>query len=62
MDITDAQDLGTSISALNRKKVTFPEKPVLQKTVEPLLKKLDKDQIRRNLEKFTSFHTRYYKV
>ena len=60
MDITDNEDLGSSVSALNKKTVTFPEKVTQRKTVEPLLEKLDKDNIRANLEKFTSFHTRYY--
>lgn len=62
MDITDNEDLGTSMFALSRKAVEFPEKPVLQDTVGPLLKELNKDNIRANLEKFTSFHTRYYNV
>ncbi|KAF2746358.1 leucine aminopeptidase 2 [Sporormia fimetaria CBS 119925] len=63
-DITDTPDLG----ALNRMgansvatTVTFPSKTAHNETVAPLLKELDKSRMRKHLEKFTSFHTRYYK-
>lgn len=39
----------------------FPEKTVHNETVAPLLKQLEKNNMRKHLEKFTSFHTRYYK-
>jgi leucyl aminopeptidase len=39
----------------------FPEKPKLQKEVTPLLKDLSKSKMRKHLETFTGFHTRYYK-
>ena len=42
-------------------KVTFPETPAHNKTVSKLLKNLDKTRMKDNLEKFSSFHTRYYK-
>ena len=60
MDITETQDLGASAFA-NKKTAVFPSKPVQQDAVEPLLKKLSKTEMQANLEKFTSFHTRYYK-
>ncbi|KAF1960531.1 leucine aminopeptidase 1 [Byssothecium circinans] len=61
-DITDTPDLG----ALNRKEfgaqsVKFPAKTAHNETVSPLLKELDKSNMRKHLEKFTSFYTRYYK-
>ncbi|ORY09509.1 leucine aminopeptidase 1 [Clohesyomyces aquaticus] len=60
-DITHTPELG----ALNRKvgiqSVTFPSKTAHNKTVAPMLKKLEKKNMRKHLEKFTSFHTRYYK-
>ncbi|KAI5777750.1 hypothetical protein EDC01DRAFT_713372 [Geopyxis carbonaria] len=59
MDITETQDLGFSMNAAKR--VTFPKKPAFQAEISPLLSKLDKSNMKANLEKFTSFHTRYYK-
>jgi leucyl aminopeptidase len=41
--------------------VNFPSKPAHKEAVVPLIKKLEKDNMRKHLEKFTSFHTRYYK-
>jgi len=59
MDITDHADLGsTRISA---KKVLFPKAVAHQDDISPLLKGLSKDNMQKHLEKFTSFHTRYYK-
>lgn len=50
---------------MNRKltvqSVKFPEKPVHKDSIDPLLEKLNKANMRAHLEKFTSFHTRYYK-
>ncbi|TDZ22903.1 Leucine aminopeptidase 1 [Colletotrichum sidae] len=61
-DITDHQDLGASrLHTATKPKSVFPEKCHLQDTVKPLIKKLDKSEIQKNLEQFTSFHTRYYK-
>ena len=60
MDITDHQDLGLSrITA--RSTPVYPKKPLLQSDVKPMLKNLSKDHLEEHLEKFTSFHTRYYK-
>lgn len=60
MDITSTSNLG-SFQAASTKTVKFPSKPSLQSELKPLLKELSKANIRTNLEKFTSFYTRYYK-
>jgi bacterial leucyl aminopeptidase len=66
MDITDYQHLGyeNAFRAASGKKpaVKFPPKPAFQDEVKPMLKELEKDNMKANLEKFTSFHTRYAKV
>ncbi|KAH8803198.1 aminopeptidase-like protein [Xylogone sp. PMI_703] len=60
MDITMNQGLGTHrVGAAT--KVTFPEAPVKQKELKPLLKTLSKDNMKSNLETFTSFHTRFFR-
>lgn len=59
MDITATQSLGANAKA--RAAVVFPKKCVKQDEVVPLAKNLDKKNMRANLEKLTSFHTRYYK-
>ncbi|KAE9371547.1 aminopeptidase-like protein [Stipitochalara longipes BDJ] len=61
MDITTSQDLGQTMSTQAKKEPKFPAKPTLQKDLAPLIKSLSKDNMKANLEKFTSFHTRYYK-
>lgn len=63
MDITDNPDLGTlSLSEKSTKaRVVYPEKTIHNETLSPLLKKLSKSNIRKHLERFTAFHTRYYK-
>jgi leucyl aminopeptidase len=61
-DITHHEDLGTiNRNRLTANSVKFPSKPAYNETVTPLLKKLEKDNMRKHLETFTSFHTRYYK-
>jgi leucyl aminopeptidase len=60
MDITNHQELG-SLRAKIAKDPKFPAKPTLQTDLKPLLKGLKKANMQANLEKFTSFHTRYYK-
>lgn len=67
MDITEHQTLGFQNSLAQAKAagagdVVFPEKPVFQDTVRPLLSKLDAQHMQDNLKQFTSFYTRYYKV
>ncbi|KAK7417354.1 Leucine aminopeptidase 1 [Neonectria punicea] len=59
MDITDTQNLGAT--AKTRATVTFPKKCTKQDEVAPLFKNLDKANMKVNLEKLSSFHTRYYK-
>ncbi|KAF8540412.1 hypothetical protein BDD12DRAFT_734678 [Trichophaea hybrida] len=64
MDITDHETLGLR-NAVTRgtagiQSIVFPPKPAFQDTIKPLLKKLNQDNIKANLEKFTSFYTRYY--
>ncbi|KAJ9194392.1 hypothetical protein DTO164E3_5370 [Paecilomyces variotii] len=41
--------------------VRYPSKMAHETTVKPLTKNLSKKHMKRNLEHFTSFHTRYYK-
>ena len=63
MDITDTPYLGALkyTNAAARTTVKFPEKPAHNESISPLMKQLSKKHMRQNLEKFTSFHTRYYK-
>ncbi|KAL2356551.1 leucine aminopeptidase 1 [Cryomyces antarcticus] len=58
-DITDTPDLGT-VPKLSST-VKYPAKPAHNTTICPLLSKLEKKNMRHNLEVFTAFHTRYYK-
>ncbi|KAL2208637.1 Zn-dependent exopeptidase [Sarocladium strictum] len=60
MDITDTPSLG-SLRARTAAKVHFPEKCVRQDDVYPLIGNLTTTEMKTNLEKLTSFHTRYYK-
>lgn len=63
MDITATQELGTLSALQSAKKTTttFPKKPAYNESLAPLLKELSQKHMHDNLEKFTSFHTRYYK-
>ena len=47
--------------AFTSQKVILPSEPAYNETVAPMLKKLEKKNMRTHLETFTSFHTRYYK-
>lgn len=60
MDITDYQLLGSGNLEHFLKTIQYPKKPAFQDTVKNLLSKLKKDNMKANLEKFTSFHTRYF--
>ncbi|KAI1433749.1 Zn-dependent exopeptidase [Xylaria sp. CBS 124048] len=60
MDITENGDLGT-LRTSSRATPVFPEKAKLQDDIKPLLANLSKSGMQEHLEKFTSFHTRYYK-
>lgn len=59
MDITETPHLGALKTLKESPK--FPKKPVLQKELYPLIKTLSKSNMQANLEKLSSFHTRYYK-
>lgn len=59
MDITDNAQLGTQ--HVKAESVKFPKKCVKQDDVGKLIKNLEKTNMQTNLEKLTSFHTRYYK-
>jgi len=61
MDITATQDLGISRALSDQATVTFPSKPSYNSTLFPLMKDLSKKQMRKHLETFTAFHTRYYR-
>ena len=63
MDITETPSLGTLglFRAAVKMTVRYPKKPAYQESLAPLMKKLSKENMRSNLEHFTSFHTRYYK-
>jgi len=61
MDITATPELGRFTATQMKKEPKFPAKPTLQKELAPMIKDLSKDNMKANLEKFTSFHTRYYK-
>jgi len=61
-DITHTSELGSvNGGAFTSQKVIFPSEPAYNETVAPMLKKLEKKNMRTHLETFTSFHTRYYK-
>ncbi|KAF2199209.1 leucine aminopeptidase 1 [Delitschia confertaspora ATCC 74209] len=60
-DISHTPDLGARNREVGIKSVSFPDKPSHNESVVPLLKKLEKKNMHKHLEKFTSFHTRYYK-
>ncbi|KAI0890298.1 Zn-dependent exopeptidase [Annulohypoxylon maeteangense] len=60
MDITENGDLG-ALRTASKWTPIFPEKVQLQSDIHPLLKSLSKDLLQEHLEKFSSFHTRYYK-
>ncbi|EAU84252.1 peptidase [Coprinopsis cinerea okayama7 len=58
LDITDTQDLGTFPKL--KSAVSYP-KPNATEKVRPILKSLSTEGPKANLEKFTSFRTRYYR-
>lgn len=60
IDITEYPNLG-EININAKKEPKFPKKPTLQDELYPLIKNLSTSTMKENLEKFTSFHTRYYK-
>ena len=63
MDITNGSP-GASLRTLEdvkKSSVVFPKRTVHNESIQPMLKKLDKEKMHENLEHFTGFHTRYYK-
>ena len=58
-DVTNNPDLG--LSRASTKSVSFPDKVTQNDSITPLLKELDKDKMKANLEEFSGFYTRYYK-
>lgn len=60
MDITETGRLG-SLHADTRSTVSFPKKCVNQDDVGALAANLSKSEMQTNLEKLSSFHTRYFK-
>lgn len=63
MDITETPSLGALRlpTAAAKKTVQFPKKPAYRESLARLMNELSKKNMRSNLEKFTSFHTRYYR-
>ena len=63
MDVTDTPSLGAAyaVSTTETAKVVFPNATSYNDTLSHMMKELSKKNMRKHLEKFTSFHTRYYK-
>ncbi|CAL5869425.1 uncharacterized protein PFLUO_LOCUS3654 [Penicillium psychrofluorescens] len=61
MDVTDEFQSGAYGTLHTKQVVRYPVEMQQQPDVEPLLKQLSTDHMYKNLEHFTSFHTRYYK-
>lgn len=63
MDITDTADLGTLLLSgkSTKTRVQYPESLANNETISPMLKDLSKKNMEKHLERFTAFHTRYYK-
>jgi leucyl aminopeptidase len=61
MDITTTSDLGTTLRLSSVKSPKYPSKIAHSETLAPMLPILSAKNMHANLEKFTSFHTRYYK-
>ncbi|RMZ88111.1 hypothetical protein DV736_g4660, partial [Chaetothyriales sp. CBS 134916] len=60
-DITDTGHTFPHVPFSEQVSVTYPPKPAHNASVQPLLKLIKQKNMRKDLEKFTSFHTRYYK-
>jgi bacterial leucyl aminopeptidase len=63
MDITSNRQNYPAVllNAESLSRVTFPSKAAYNSTVKPLAESLSKTNMRKHLETFTAFHTRYYK-
>jgi leucyl aminopeptidase len=62
MDITDNELLGSHNLAHFQRTINYPVKTAFEDVVKPMLAKLDKKNMKENLEKFTNFKTRFYLV
>jgi len=60
IDVTDTQDLGT-VNQFRSQRASYPSSPSAEERVRPILKTLSTKGPRENLEKFSSFRTRYYR-
>jgi bacterial leucyl aminopeptidase len=60
MDITSSRETYPAF-AFETKPTTFPSKATYNSTIKPLTKALSTHHMRKQLETFTAFHTRYYK-
>lgn len=60
-DITETRELGSFSHLRAQNKNKFPHGPNATEVVKPIIKLLKADNMRENLEKFTSFRTRYYR-
>ncbi|KAJ5895388.1 Leucine aminopeptidase 1 [Penicillium taxi] len=61
IDVTEEFQSGSYGALHTQRVVRYPGKMAHQEAVDPLSKGLSKDNMKKNLEHFTSFHTRYYK-
>ncbi|KAJ5161439.1 Leucine aminopeptidase 1 [Penicillium capsulatum] len=61
IDVTNEFRTGSYGALHTQQLVRYPSKMERQQEVAPLAADLSKDNMRKNLEHFTSFHTRYYK-
>lgn len=60
-DITETQDLESFAHLKTQSSFTFPKKPNFTEQVKAVIKTLETQEMRDNLEQFTSFRTRYYR-
>ncbi|KAF2725966.1 leucine aminopeptidase/pepditase M28/metalloprotease [Polychaeton citri CBS 116435] len=58
-DITEDPQAFSAVS--DRAPIAYPSRPAYNETLAPLMSELDRKNMERHLEKFTGFHTRYYK-
>jgi bacterial leucyl aminopeptidase len=61
MDISETGHTYPHTLLADRASITYPSKPAFNTTVKSLAKDLEKKNMRKHLETFTAFHTRYYK-
>lgn len=59
MDITDHEEVYSTL--VSPKKYTYPDRPQHEDLIKPLLANLTIANLKDNLQKFTSFYTRYYR-